>query len=217
MAQFKVDDFWMGPNERNFSEGFDDLYKVKEDYKIPQPSEEVQNELDKMQEGVSIEDGRFTQAKGFKQAMDSVFGSWIRGKKDEEKTTEDIIELGFSSAKSEVKKEETKSEQPNHLKLVQAGVSSVNIVVTEPRAFEDSLEIVNHLKTRKTVIVNLQYLDRDVSQRVIDFVSGATLALDGSQERVGHGVFIFASMNCNLETETEGMRAYKDLFSKTFG
>ncbi len=85
------------------------------------------------------------------------------------------------------------------------------------RSFEDSLEIVNYLKDRKSVIVNLQYLDREVSQRVIDFVSGATLALDGSQERVGHGVFIFASMNCQVETESEGIKAYKDLFAKTFG
>jgi cell division inhibitor SepF len=93
----------------------------------------------------------------------------------------------------------------------------VNIVVVEPRTFEDSLEIVNHLKERKSIIVNLQHLDRDVSQRVIDFVSGATLALDGTQERVGHGVFIFASMNCQVQTEAEGLRNYKDLFSKSFG
>lgn len=213
MAQFKMDDFWMGPNERNFNEGFDELFKVKQDYKIPLPSSDVKEALDKMQERDSIEGGRFTQAKGFKEAMDSVFGSWIKGnKKEQEKTTEEIIELGMSASIREESKPVA-----NHLQLVQTGTSSVNIVVTEPRAFEDSLEIVNHLKARKTVIVNLQYLDRDVSQRVIDFVSGATLALDGSQERVGHGVFIFASRNCNLETETEGMRAYKDLFSKTFG
>ncbi|MDA0771872.1 MAG: cell division protein SepF [Cyanobacteria bacterium] len=214
MAQFKMDDFWMGPNERNFNEGFDELFKVKQDYKIPEPELTVQNQLDKMQEGDSIVGGRFTQAKGFKEAMDSVFGSWIKGKK-EDKTTEEIIEFGISS--TETKQETNTSSVASRLQLVQSGNSSMNIVVTEPRAFEDSLEIVNHLKTRKTVIVNLQYLERDVSQRVIDFVSGATLALDGSQERVGHGVFIFASMNTNLETESEGMKAYKDLFSKTFG
>ena len=148
--------------------------------------------------------------------MDSGINSWFSGRKVDEQSTEYMLDLGMS-IKPPVEEEESKTSAASHLQLVQGAVSNMNIVVTEPRAFEDSLEIVNHLKSRKTVIVNLQYLDRDLSQRVIDFVSGATLALDGTQERVGHGVFIFASMNTNLETETEGMKAYKDLFSKTFG
>lgn len=214
MAQFKMDDFWMGPKEKNFTQGFDKLFQVEQDYEVPAPNSEVQDELKKLQDGVSIERSGFMNKEGLRQAMDTVLGSWFSSKKEEERSTEELIDFGMS-VKPAV--EEAKPNVASHLQLVQGAVSSMNIVVTEPRAFEDSLEIVNHLKSRKTVIVNLQYLDRDVSQRVIDFVSGATLALDGTQERVGHGVFIFASMNCHLETETEGMKAYKDLFSKTFG
>ena len=103
----------------------------------------------------------------------------------------------------------------NHLEAVNQRTKSMNIIVVEPKSFEESLEIVKNLKERNTVIVNLQYLDNDSSQRVIDFISGAAVAMDGSYERVGSGVFIFAPMNCNLSSNTN-MDVYNDLFNKTF-
>lgn len=193
---FKMKRLWLGPDEKVFNEGFDHLFKVNDDYKIPEPSSEVKDRLEIMSQQT---EESLTGKEGFDLAMDNVFGS----RKEKVTEMEAPRDMSFKS--------------PSPLQVVQNGASGLNIVVVEPRSFEDSLEIVNYLKERKSVIVNLQYLDREVSQRVIDFVSGATLALDGSQERVGHGVFIFASMNCQVETESEGIRAYKDLFAKTFG
>ncbi|NQY79691.1 MAG: cell division protein SepF [Candidatus Caenarcaniphilales bacterium] len=103
----------------------------------------------------------------------------------------------------------------NHLEAVNQRTKSMNIIVIEPKNFEESLEIVKNLKQRSTVIVNLQYLDNEASQRVIDFVSGAAVAMDGSYERVGSGVFIFAPINCNV-TSNAGMDVYSELFNKTF-
>jgi cell division inhibitor SepF len=196
---FKMTKMWMGPDDKVFNQGFDHLFKVNEEYKIPEPSRDVKDRLKIMQDQ---DDSRvLVDNEGFDLAMDNVFGS--RKESVNPRSVETPRDMSYRS--------------PSPLQVVQNGSSALNIVVVEPRSFEDSLEIVNYLKERKSVIVNLQYLDRDVSQRVIDFVSGATLALDGSQERVGHGVFIFASMNCQVETESEGIKAYKDLFAKTFG
>jgi FtsZ-interacting cell division protein YlmF len=189
-SMFKFKKLWMGPDNNVFNEGFDNLFNVDEDYRIPPPSQDVKSQLNTMTQVKTVD----TIKEGFESAMDTVFGR--KSHKED----------GFRVPNT----------APAPLQLVQNGVSSVNIVVVEPRTFEDSLEIVNNLKERKSVIVNLQYLDQALSQRVIDFVSGATLALDGTQERVGHGVFIFASMNCIVQTETDSTRAYKDLFSKTF-
>lgn len=191
---FKFKKLWMGPDNKVFNEGFDNLFNVDEDYKIPAPSADVKSQLSTMAQTRPVE----TIKEGFESAMDTVFGR--KAHKEEEFTAPSMVP----------------NNAPSPLQLVQSGVAGVNIVVVEPRTFEDSLEIVNNLKERKSVIVNLQYLDQALSQRVIDFVSGATLALDGTQERVGHGVFIFASMNCTVQTETDSTRAYKDLFSKTF-
>lgn len=102
----------------------------------------------------------------------------------------------------------------HHLEAVSSKSKSMNIVVVEPRSFDDSMEIVKNLKARNTVIVNLQHIDNECSQRVIDFVSGAAVAMDSSYERVGSGVFIFASMNCNLKSNTS--ETYNEIFNKAF-
>jgi cell division inhibitor SepF len=65
------------------------------------------------------------------------------------------------------------------------------VVVIEPSKFEEALEIVHHLKGRKAVILNLHLLDTTQSQRVVDFLAGATHAIEGHQQRIGDGVFIF--------------------------
>jgi FtsZ-interacting cell division protein YlmF len=145
----------------------------------------------------------------------------IPGPNREQRVQLESMKQGDESAMNSIFDKSRKNHETSFartpLQAVQAGSNTVNIVVVEPRSFDDSVEIVKHLKGRKSVIVNLQYLDNDVSQRVIDFVSGATFAMDGTQERVGHGVFIFASMNCNVETDSQSSKAYKDLFAKTFG
>ena len=61
--------------------------------------------------------------------------------------------------------------------------------------FEEALEIVEHLRAKRATILNLHMLDMAQSQRVVDFLSGATHAIDGQQQRIGDGVFIFTPMN----------------------
>ena len=86
------------------------------------------------------------------------------------------------------------------------------VIVLEPRSFDEALDIVEQLRCRRSVVLNLQYLDAEQSQRVVDFLSGATHALDGHQQRVGQGVFIFAPSNFTLNTESQEARALKDAF-----
>ena len=86
------------------------------------------------------------------------------------------------------------------------------VVVIEPRAFDEALEIVEELRCRRSVVLNLQYLDSEQSQRVVDFLSGATHALDGNQQRIGQGVFIFAPNNFTINAESQESRALKDAF-----
>lgn len=88
-----------------------------------------------------------------------------------------------------------------HLKVVEHGASiSSQVMVIEPKGFEEALEIVEHLRARKATILNLNLLDPAQSQRVVDFLSGATHAIDGQQQRIGDGVFIFTPMNFEVST-----------------
>jgi cell division inhibitor SepF len=102
----------------------------------------------------------------------------------------------------------------NNLKVVSHPNASTGyeMMVIEPRSFEESLEVVNNLRSRKSLILNLHLLDADQSQRVVDFVSGATHAIDGHQQKVGEGVFVFTPSNINISVETEKTRIIRDAF-----
>ena len=75
------------------------------------------------------------------------------------------------------------------------------VVVIEPRSFDDAAIIVQHLKDRKIVMLNLHLLDKEQSQRTIDFVCGASQALNGNPKKVGDLVFVFAPSNVTLSAE----------------
>lgn len=86
------------------------------------------------------------------------------------------------------------------------------VLVIEPRAFEESLEIIEHLRGRKSVLLNLHMLDNEGSQRVVDFLSGACHAIDGHQQRIGDGVFLFAPATVVINSESTSSKAIKDAF-----
>lgn len=90
------------------------------------------------------------------------------------------------------------------------------MVIVEPRSFDDAMGVVEALRQRRAVIINLTGLDSDQAQRLIDFVSGATHAIDGNQERVGEGIFLFTPNNVvinSLTTEQPWLqRDARDLF-----
>ena len=85
--------------------------------------------------------------------------------------------------------------------LPQAKSGAHEVVVIEPKAYNESVSIVEALKEKKTVILNLQLLDREQSQRIVDFLCGCTHALDGSQRKIGENVFIFTPSNINISQE----------------
>ena len=76
------------------------------------------------------------------------------------------------------------------------------VMVIEPRAFEEALEIIEHLRQKKSVLLNLHLLDTSQSQRVVDFLSGATHAIEGNQQRIGDGVFMFTPSNVMITSES---------------
>ncbi|MEO0458969.1 MAG: cell division protein SepF [Cyanobacteria bacterium P01_A01_bin.114] len=83
------------------------------------------------------------------------------------------------------------------------GVSEV--VVMEPRSFEEMPQAIQALRERKSVVLNLTIMDPDQAQRAVDFVAGGTYAMDGHQERIGESIFLFTP-NCvqvSMPTESE--------------
>ncbi|MEB3303713.1 MAG: cell division protein SepF [Cyanobacteriota bacterium] len=66
------------------------------------------------------------------------------------------------------------------------------VMLMEPRSFDEMPRAIQGLRERKTVILNLTMMEPDQAQRAVDFVAGGTYAIDGHQERVGESIFLFA-------------------------
>ncbi|MGF1494590.1 MAG: cell division protein SepF [Microcoleaceae cyanobacterium] len=79
------------------------------------------------------------------------------------------------------------------------GVSEV--MVMEPRTFEEMPAAIRALKERKSVVLNLTMMDPDQAQRAVDFVAGGTYALDGHQERIGESIFLFTPSCVQVRTQ----------------
>ena len=79
------------------------------------------------------------------------------------------------------------------------GISEV--VVIEPRTFEEMPQVIQALRERKSVVLNLTVMDPDQAQRAVDFVAGGTFAIDGHQERIGESIFLFTPSCVQVSTQ----------------
>lgn len=77
----------------------------------------------------------------------------------------------------------------------QSALTQSEVMIIEPNSFDDAMEMVQSLRERRAVIMNMKGLDEDKAQRLLDFVSGAVHALDGHQKQIGEGIFLFSPSN----------------------
>ena len=90
----------------------------------------------------------------------------------------------------------------NKQKVVQMPQAvQIRMVISQPTSFEQSEEICNYLKDRKSVIVNLEYVNKDVARRIVDFISGAVHALDGHIQKISNSIFLIAPINYEISNE----------------
>ena len=76
--------------------------------------------------------------------------------------------------------------------------SSSEVNLLEPRSFDEMPQVIQSLRERKTIILNLTMMDSDQAQRAVDFVAGGTYAIDGHQERIGESIFLFTPSCVNV-------------------
>jgi len=89
----------------------------------------------------------------------------------------------------------------------------MKVVVSEPRVFEDVQGLAENLKNRRPVIVNLEKAEPELAKRVVDFISGATYALNGTLQKVGSGIFLVVPSNMDISSELGDQLKERGLFS----
>lgn len=92
---------------------------------------------------------------------------------------------------------------PMQNKTVKSITNAFKLVVIEPESFDECSRLVDNLKSRKPVIVNLEKLDTDTARKIFDFLGGATYALNGNVQKVANNIFIFAPENVAIFADGE--------------
>ena len=85
--------------------------------------------------------------------------------------------------------------------MPQSQPNAIKMVISQPTTFEQSDEICSFLKEKKSVIVNLEYVNKDVARRIVDFISGAVHALDGHIQKISNSIFLIAPTNYEISNE----------------
>ncbi len=92
---------------------------------------------------------------------------------------------------------------PMQNRTVKAITNAFKLVVIEPKGFDECSKLVDSLKSRKPIIVNLEKLDSDTARKIFDFLGGATYALNGNVQKVANNIFVFAPENVAITADGE--------------
>ncbi len=90
--------------------------------------------------------------------------------------------------------------------------NQMKLILLEPKSFDECPKIVDNLKSRKPVILNLEKMDSDLARKIFDFISGAVYALDGNVQKVANNIFLFAPENVDISGNIENFLS-KDQFN----
>ena len=81
------------------------------------------------------------------------------------------------------------------------------VVLFRPVSFNDTTKAADALRNRKAVVLNLENVDKAMSRRVVDFLSGCVYAIDGSVKKVAQSAYIFCPHNMDVVGDLESLQA----------
>ena len=76
--------------------------------------------------------------------------------------------------------------------------TQLQVVLVKPDRFENAAEIADHLREKRTVVLNLESTNKDVARRILDFLSGAAYANDGKVKKVALSTYIITPYNVDI-------------------
>jgi cell division inhibitor SepF len=149
-------------------------------------------------------------AKGlFNRILDAV------GLEEEEYQDENLEEeMDFYDDEYEEEEEEQRLPRRKQGKIVGLPntASKLRMLVFQPSSYEEAECIIDNLKARKPVIMNLDELEIELGQRILDFVGGAVYSLNGDIKKVARSIFVVAPSNVDVSqniTERSGRESFK--------
>ena len=101
----------------------------------------------------------------------------------------------FDDSSAEV---ETRSSKKDNKVMSIHTTTAVQVVLSKPERFEQAAEIADHLREKRTVVMNLETTNKDVARRLVDFLSGVAYANDGKIKKVAINTYIITPYNVDI-------------------
>ncbi|WP_219838789.1 cell division protein SepF [Paenibacillus sp. R14(2021)] len=92
---------------------------------------------------------------------------------------------------------------------------NVRVILNEPRSYEEAQDIADHLRSRKSVVVNLQRVRSDQAVRIVDFLSGTIYALNGGISKLGPNIFLCTPDTVEIQGAITEMLAEEQDYKKS--
>ncbi|MDD6159959.1 MAG: cell division protein SepF [Oscillospiraceae bacterium] len=111
---------------------------------------------------------------------------------DEEETTfeEDFAPVGVKDNSREL-------ERRNKVVNIHT-TTQLQVVLVKPERFENASEIADHLRDKRTVVLNLEQTDKNIARRLLDFLSGVAYANEGTIKKVALATYIITPYNVEI-------------------
>ncbi|MCI8637342.1 MAG: cell division protein SepF [Clostridia bacterium] len=132
--------------------------------------------------------------------MEKVWGLIGMDTQEEEEYEEENV-YDYEDEDEEVVEDRKFFGRKNKVVSMPQAANAIQMVISQPTTFEQSDEICAFLKEKKSVIVNLEYVNKDVARRIVDFISGGVYALDGYIQKISNSIFLVAPSNYEITNE----------------
>ena len=76
--------------------------------------------------------------------------------------------------------------------------TQLQVVLVKPERFENASEIADHLREKRTVVLNLESTNKDIARRLLDFLSGVAYANEGKIKKVAISTYIITPYNVDI-------------------
>ncbi|MEF9866242.1 MAG: cell division protein SepF [Oscillospiraceae bacterium] len=135
----------------------------------------------------------------------SMFGKLkdIMGVPDDEDYDDDDMEFISNTRNNYIPADDADvPEQPSAQKRNKVvninATTQLQVVLVKPERFEDASAVADHLNAKRTVVLNLESTNKEVSRRLVDFLTGVAYANNGQIKRVANSTFIITPYNVDI-------------------
>jgi len=126
---------------------------------------------------------------------------WTHPYEDEDEEDEDDILAEEPAPKKEGAFDSRRNKEDDRRnKVVNIhATTQLKVVLVKPERFENASEIADHLKDKRTVVVNLESTNKDIARRLIDFLSGVAYAGEGKIKKIAANTYIITPYHVDIE------------------